>query len=106
MVTKDWAVCPLCWANHKIDKTGKYHYSKKGEPIIEKDPSTLSFGRFDLEDNDFILVRDCSGGYGRAGFPVVERLSIKEAINSKKYNFLFNQIDSFCQKWQSFRKKK
>ena len=98
MVTKKTpnVKCVLCGFNRVIfQNNGKAH-----------------FGSFDLENGNFIQMRDTSGGKfpdgkGR-GFPLIpeECLTIKEASSSPEYQSLLQQIDSFALKWLKFRKTK
>lgn len=106
MVEASWVICPCCGFNHKIYKSGTYHYFKKGEPTFKKEPSIMSFGKVDLTSGDFIIVRDCSGGRGGAGFPITNRLKISQSLQHPEYSSLIEQIDAFTLRWIKFRKLK
>ena len=89
MAKKEYIVCPICFMNKPLIKT-------KDEEQVK-----LEFGRFDLNNNFFVQMRDIRGGRGTGGWFVNDSksLTIAQAIKSPEYNDLLKQIYDFAKKF-------
>ena len=92
MATKTTAniKCPLCGMNR----------------VLHQKDFTARFGLLNPKSVDLIQIRDSTGGRtpdGKShGFPIIDKLTIKEAISNPEYAELISQIYTFSKKYIKF----
>ena len=80
--------CPLCGWHHPIEHKGSMRL-QRGDPA-DQPKGEFAFGRFDLNEEAFISIREAKGRGG--GLPEIAKITLAEAHSNPRYNQIITSL--------------